>query len=118
MKKAEQLIPEIVSTNGRSVKFELNRMNAPEYYEYVPANLANIYVKKLRLAVNTLLDSFESHYECEDSWYSCPLSESGCANDCVGEECNCGAERHNKKIISAIEEITEMNWEDILEEKQ
>lgn len=30
------------------------------------------------------------HYECEDSWYSCPLSEDGCAND-ANTECNCDA---------------------------
>ena len=37
------------------------------------------------------------HYECEDSWYSCPLSEEGCAND--GEDktrCNCG--RDDRKV--------------------
>lgn len=31
------------------------------------------------------------HYYCEDAWYSCPMSEGGCANDAAGDECNCGA---------------------------
>lgn len=32
------------------------------------------------------------HRQCEDSWYSCPKSEEGCANEFEGEECNCGAD--------------------------
>ena len=32
------------------------------------------------------------HYHCEDSWYSCPKAEGGCANDAEGDECNCGAD--------------------------
>jgi len=38
------------------------------------------------------------HYTCEDSWYSCPQSESGSANDNAGAECNCGADEHNAKV--------------------
>lgn len=32
------------------------------------------------------------HYECQDSWYSCPKSDEGCADDGAGTECNCGAQ--------------------------
>ena len=32
------------------------------------------------------------HYACEDSWYSCPLAEDGCANPGEGEECTCGVD--------------------------
>jgi len=35
------------------------------------------------------------HYYCEDSWYSCPKAEHGCANDSAGDDCNCGADKHN-----------------------
>ena len=35
------------------------------------------------------------HYYCEDSWYSCPKHPDGCANDGVGPDCNCGADRIN-----------------------
>ena len=38
------------------------------------------------------------HYYCEDSWYSCPKAEGGCANDAEGGECNCGADKHNAKV--------------------
>ena len=31
------------------------------------------------------------HYECGDSWYSCPESSEGCSNDAEGDECNCHA---------------------------
>lgn len=41
------------------------------------------------------------HYECEDPWYSCPLSPDGCANEQqVG--CTCGTEAHNNRIDAAI----------------
>ncbi len=38
------------------------------------------------------------HYSCEDSWYSCPKAEGGCANDTEGDECKCGSDAHNAKI--------------------
>ena len=38
------------------------------------------------------------HYYCEDSWYSCPKAEGGCAKDGEGDECNCGADEHNTKV--------------------
>ena len=38
------------------------------------------------------------HYTCEDSWYNCPRSEDGSANDNAGEECDCGADEHNAKV--------------------
>jgi hypothetical protein len=47
------------------------------------------------------------HSECEDSWYSCPKSENGCANDGAGDECDCGADNANEMIDKAIEEYGE-----------
>ena len=41
--------------------------------------------------------AYRPHYNCEDSWYSCPLSEDGCYNDAAGNECNCWA-RYNKEM--------------------
>jgi len=38
------------------------------------------------------------HYTCEDSWYSCPQSEGGSANEYAGTECDCGAAEHNAKV--------------------
>lgn len=32
------------------------------------------------------------HYECEDPWYSCPMSDEGCVNPAEGEECTCGVD--------------------------
>ncbi len=34
----------------------------------------------------------EGHYHCDDSWYSCPKAEEGCANADVGTECTCGGD--------------------------
>jgi len=42
------------------------------------------------------------HYQCEDSWYSCPKSEDGCANEFEGDGCNCGADKHNEIIDQAL----------------
>ena len=39
-----------------------------------------------------------SHYYCEDSWYSCPKAEDGCANESRGHECDCGADEHNAEV--------------------
>ncbi len=34
------------------------------------------------------------HYECEDSWYSCPLS-GNCLNDLAGDDCDCPSGKIN-----------------------
>ena len=53
-----------------------------------------------RVALERLLDmARREHYYCEDSWYSCPLAEDGCANDNYEkDECSCGALAHNAKV--------------------
>jgi len=38
------------------------------------------------------------HFYCDDSWYSCPKAEDGCANDGAGDDCNCGADKHNALV--------------------
>lgn len=41
------------------------------------------------------------HRYCEDSWYSCPKSEDGCANpEWDDDECVCGADNENAKTES------------------
>ncbi len=42
-----------------------------------------------------------NHYYCEDTWYSCPKAEDGCANEGAGDECNCGADEHNAEVAAA-----------------
>lgn len=76
--------------------------------------------------MSDLIKSLESlkipHYECEDGWYSCPLSEQGCFNEAQGEECTCGASKRNEVIDKAIaalkkaETYEEPNLEKILEQ--
>lgn len=54
-------------------------------------------IKKLRLPV--------FHHYCEDTWYSCPKHEDGCAND-RNKECDCGADEQtafNIKVAAALE---------------
>ena len=45
------------------------------------------------------------HYTCEDSWYSCPQSEDGSANDNAGAKCDCGAAEHNAKVDAIAAEL-------------
>jgi len=52
--------------------------------------------------------ALRKHYSCEDSWYSCPKSDDGCANDWTGEDCNCGADNHNAKVASITESIRKL----------
>ena len=43
-----------------------------------------------------------SHVVVEgDCWYSCPKS-GHCCNDPAGNECNCGADKHNARIDGLI----------------
>ena len=58
-----------------------------------------------------------SHYYCdEDSWYSCPKAPEGCANDAVGDECNCGVDEHNAKVDSVVKRAIATNkWSKILD---
>ena len=63
-------------------------------------------MKDLRQAAQQALEALENskrtHYYCEDTWYSCPKHEEGCANESEGDECNCGADEVNVRIESAI----------------
>lgn len=43
-----------------------------------------------------------SHLNCEDPWYSCPLSSDGCADDQAGNECTCGADHENALRAEAL----------------
>lgn len=56
-------------------------------------------IERLNAVIATLGDmAKQSHYYCEDAWYSCPKAEDGCANEGNGDECNCGADDHNKAV--------------------
>ena len=62
--------------------------------------------------MNNLLDrlkklAYRQHYNCEDSWYSCPLSEDGCSNDQAGSECNCWA-RYNKEMEDLFNQLEQL----------
>ena len=47
----------------------------------------------------------KQHEYCEDNWYSCPKSEDGCSNPAEGDDCNCGAEKHNSNVDRIINYI-------------
>ena len=59
----------------------------------------------LRLALEALGSNRRTHHYCEDTWYSCPKHEDGCANDSECDECNCGADKANAGIDQAITAI-------------
>ena len=61
----------------------------------------------LRMALEALENNKQTHYYCEDTWYSCPQHEDGCANESVGDECTCGADKANAEIDQAITAIKE-----------
>ena len=61
----------------------------------------------LKLALNALENNRQTHHYCEDTWYSCPKHEDGCANEAEGDECNCGADKANAEIDCAITAIKE-----------
>ena len=70
----------------------------------------------LKLALEALENNKQTHYYCEDTWYSCPKHEEGCANDSVGDECNCGADEANAeidKVITAIKEALAQEQEPV-----
>lgn len=46
-----------------------------------------------------------AHYDCEDCWYSCPKSKDGCCDENQGDECNCGANKHNAAIDAVLAAI-------------
>ena len=50
-----------------------------------------------------LKESRRGHYYCEDSWYSCPLAEGGCADARQPKaKCNCGASEWNARVEAAL----------------
>ena len=61
----------------------------------------------LKLALEALENNRQTHHYCEDTWYSCPKHEDGCANESEGDECNCGADKANAEIDYAIIAIKE-----------
>jgi len=54
------------------------------------------------------------HYECDDSWYSCPLSPDGCA-DSRQEGCTCGRDSLVQKIDAALADERRKVWEEAYE---
>ena len=57
------------------------------------------------------------HYTCEDSWYNCPQSEDGSANDNAGEECDCGADEHNAKVDTICAALAQPEPEGLTDEE-
>jgi|GEM_PF-5276878 len=49
------------------------------------------------------VEKFIPHYYCEDSWYSCPKDQWGCADDTKKEDqCYCGAEKERELLAKYI----------------
>ena len=61
-------------------------------------------------AIKLLEENRESHRYCEDTWYSCPKNEEGCANDGEIDDCTCGADFQNGNldaVISLLHQVIE-----------
>lgn len=54
-----------------------------------------------------------AHIECEDPWYSCPKCDDGCANEAEGDDCNCGADSHNKIVDELLSALSTLDPEAI-----
>ena len=59
-------------------------------------------IEKMKQWLEALESNRQTHYYCEDTWYSCPKHEEGCANEAEGNDCNCGADEANAVIDAAI----------------
>jgi hypothetical protein len=59
-------------------------------------------IEAMKQVLEVLNNNRRKHYSCEDSWYSCPKDEDGCANDQAGDDCTCGADKSNVEIDAAI----------------
>ena len=56
-----------------------------------------------------MMEVFEKHihhYNCDDdTWYGCPKSSSGCADDSQGDECNCRRDKTIQSLFTALLDI-------------
>ena len=56
----------------------------------------------------------QEHHYCEDTFYSCPKEPTeGCCDPNEGDECNCGADKHNERldnIIKRFQDISDMTY--------
>jgi hypothetical protein len=71
-------------------------------------------IEAMKQALEALENNKRTHHYCEDSWYSCPKHEEGCANDSEGDECNCGADKANAEIDAAIASLRQAIQEEAL----
>jgi len=63
-------------------------------------------IEELRVEIEKLSAwSKRSHRYCDDSWYSCPKHEDGCANFEEDEDCNCGADEINAEVATIKAEL-------------
>ena len=64
---------------------------------------------ELLVALEKLRDAgLIDHSQCEDSWFSCPLSHDGCSDRSQGDACNCGADKHNENVEAAYAEAVRL----------
>jgi hypothetical protein len=67
-------------------------------------------INSIKQAIKLLEENRQSHYYCEDTWYSCPKHEEGCANDSEIDDCTCGADFNNGNldaVISLLHQVIE-----------
>jgi len=85
------------SSDGKAELKEVeNKYLNKDYKEWLSIGAQNeVYDKLDELKSLAIQDHYENG---DDPWYSCPKSEGGCVNEDEGDECNCGTDRHNKKV--------------------
>jgi hypothetical protein len=75
-------------------------------------------LKAMKLALEALKNNKLTHLYCEDTWYSCPKHEDGCANEAQGDKCNCGADEINAEFDKSITALEEALAEHAMQEVQ
>lgn len=55
--------------------------------------------------IKEIISLKKTHYYCDDSCYSCPKAQDGCADESKGTYCDCGVEEQHNKIDSIIKEL-------------
>ena len=95
--------------SGELLKLPFLRQTLSEMISYARGLEYSLSIKtqKIESCKSALVNlRIENHHECEDCWYSCPKSESGCCDDSVEKtRCTCGKDRNNQIIDQLLKEL-------------
>ena len=105
--KTELGLPYQVSDEEFKKNVELLRQQCEDSDEGSLLAWAVLELEALRYGVDNLakLVHREHFWLDDDNWYSCPKAPDGCNDDDAGDECRCGADKHNAKADKILWEL-------------